>query len=72
MWLLDRLLATPVGADATVGAGSARDAADSLEESMTLPETGGRRFSLKRTARAGRMPISPWQKVATFGRRARN
>jgi len=59
MWLIDRLLSVP----ASVPVAPAPEA---------LPEAHARRLTLKRPARAGRMAISPWQKVAAPSRRSRH
>lgn len=59
MWLIDRLLAVPASVPVTPAP-------------QALPEAHARRLTLKRPVRAGRMAISPWQKVATPVRRSRH
>lgn len=66
MWLIDRLiphtalLATP------------SDAGPIAQGPDAPPEAGARRLTLKRPVRAGRLAISPWQKVAAPSRRSRH
>lgn len=66
MWLIDRLLAVPAAAFHSAAAAPTETAP------QALPEAHARRLGLKRPARAGRMAISPWQKVAAPARRSRH
>jgi len=59
MWLINLLLATP-------------SSPSTPPAPQPLPEAHARRLTLKRPARAGRMAISPWQKVAMSARRSRH
>jgi len=66
MWLIDRLL--PHAALLTTPT-HAQPIAQGPE---APPEAGTRRLTLKRPVRAGRLAISPWQKVAAPSRRSRH